>query len=311
MREISYIAERKWDFFQQPEKYCFCSGAKNECAELAEDGYRTIEWNSDVHGTDTEKIKLLHLAAGKSQIRKAELPPFVQSLKSLENIVLDISFLKNLEKDELPKSLRSITLTRNLRYPDILDELAENPVRWKKDIILENLSALKIIADDEKTGIIHSISKENFPVLKFLGFDVSEKAELSVFEKFSAISDIEILYLKDYDIFRRIEHLPLISLDLGGTNNKFDLSGIEKLKSLKFVRLNSVRSEIDCRIFKNLPDLKELIVLNSKKITNIEALLECSNLVSLDFLDCGNPFKKGIADKFDESAYEIFDIKYA
>lgn len=312
MREINYIIERTSKFFQQSELFRFCCGSKRECAGLVEDeNFTVIDWNAGASGLEIEKVKLLFVEATKAQLKKAELPPFVEDLENLENVAFDLSFLRNLKPDSLSASLRSLTLTRNLDYEDILDELVDDPVEWSEEIILKNLEAIKLIADDEKTGVIETISKDVFPSLKFLAFDVSEEAELDVFQKFSALTDVELLYIKDYDVFSKLEHLPLISLDLGGTNNKFDLSGIEKIKSLKFVRLNSVRSEIDCRIFKNLPELKELVILNSKKIVNIEALLECPNLVSVEFLNCNDPFNKGIAEKFKSKNYELLDIEYA
>ena len=312
MREINYIIERTSSFFQQSEQFRFCCGSKRECAELVEDeNFTVIEWNADASALEIEKIKLLFVEATKAQLKKAELPPFVENLEKLENIAFDLSFLRKVKQSSLPDSLRSLTLTRNPDYEDILDELVDDPVEWNDRIILTNLEAIKLIADDEKTGVIETVSKDVFPSLKFLAFDVSEEAELEVFGKFSALTDVELLYIKDYDVFSKLEHLPLISLDLGGTNNKFDLSGIEKLRNLKFVRLNSVRSEIDCRIFKSLPELKELVILNSKKIVNIEALLECPNLVSIEFLDCNDPFKRGIAEKFMSKKYELLDIEYA
>ena len=182
---------------------------------------------------------------------------------------------------------------------------------WNENVRLENLDALFIIADEEKTKITTGISAENLPSLKYLGFAFSNKDELETFGRFTALTDLEISNLRDFPIFEHIEHLPLFSLDLTGTNNKFEIAGIKKLKTLKYVRLNGVRSEIDCRLFTELPELTELVVLNSKKILNIEALLDCKNLVSISFLDCADPFKKGIAGKFDEDDYEIFDIKYA
>lgn len=312
MREVNYITERTSSFFQQSEKFRFCCGSKRECAELVRDeNFEVIDWNADVSTSANEKIKLLFVEATKAQLKKAELPPFVKNLTKLENISFDLSFLRNLNQNSLPDSLRSLTLTRNLEHPEIIEALEDEPVEWREEIILKNLEALKLIADDEKTGVIETVSKEVFPSLKFLAFDVSEESELEVFEKFSALTDVELLYIKDFDVFSRLEHLPLISLDLGGTNNKFDLSGIEKIKTLQFVRLNSVRSEIDCRTFKSLPELKEIIILNSKKIVNVEALLDCENLASIEFLDCSDPFKKGIAEKFMSKNYESLDIDFA
>lgn len=312
MREIDYITERKFGFFQQPSPNCFCSGAKSECAELAEDdGYSVIDWKAEASALPIEKIKLLDLVPAKAPLKKAVLPSFVNGLKNLENILFNLIFVRNISEDQLPASLRSILLTRELNYEDLIEEMEENPPTWNEKVVLPNLEALKIIGNEEKTELLVNLSPTNFPALKFLAFDIADKSELDIFSRFPQLSDLELLYLKDYDIFERVKDLPLISMDLGGTNNKFDMSSAKNIKTLKFLRLNSVRSEIDCKIFTELPELKELVILNSKKITNIEALLDCEKLVSISFTDCGNPFKKGIADKFAARRYEILDIEYA
>lgn len=312
MREIDYITERSFDFFQQPSVNCFCSGAKSECARLVEDeGYSVIEWKADADRLPIEKIKLLDLVPAKAQVKKAVLPAFVAKLKNLENILFNLYFVKNIAAGQLPESLRSILFSRELDYEELIEEMEENPPVWNEDVTLPNVAAIKIIGGDEKTELLANLSPKNFPSLKFLAFDIADKSELDVFDRFPELTDIELLYLNNFDIFERVKNLPLVSLDLGGTNNKFKMSGVKDLKTLKFLRLNSVRAEIDCRDFAAMPELKELVILNSKKIQNIEALLDCEKLVSISFLDCGNPFKKGIGDKFKARKYEMLDIEYA
>jgi hypothetical protein len=121
---------------------------------------------------------------------------------------------------------------------------------------------------------------------------------------------VQIEGLRDWPVFDHIKHLPLVSLDIAGTDKKFAVRGLTSLESLKFVRLNSVRAELDCALFTELPRLEEIVVLNSKNVINAKALLECPSLKSIDFLDCNNPFK-GVAQKFQEHGFEHLNIRYA
>lgn len=312
MAKIKFITQRKQEFFQAEEQFRFCTGAKKTYDEnYREDGYGFIDWNAEIPEIPVEKVKLLIVEPGKPQIKKAVLPAFVFGLSRLEHLVFDISFLKNKQAEKLPASLRSIMLTRRLAFSDILADLVKNKVEWHEDTRLENLEAIFIIADEEKEKITTKISAETLPNLKYLGFKFTNKDELETFNRFTDLTDLELSDLRDFPVFERIAHLPLYSLDLTGTNNKFDISGVKTLKTLKYLRLNGIRSEIDCNIFTELPELTELIVLNSKKISNVEALLDCKNLKSINFLDCADPFKKGIAAKFKEDNYDILEIKYA
>lgn len=132
-----------------------------------------------------------------------------------------------------------------------------------------------------------------------------------MFEKFEQLSDVELNRPGDCDLFTHLGARPLVFLSLGGTKQKFDLSPIQGFKTLEMVSLNSVRAEIDCEIFTKLPRLRDLSLLTSKKIKNIEALLGCPGLEHLRCLDCGNPFKKGIAQKFESRGFERLDIRFA
>lgn len=308
---MNHLTQRRQTYFQQSNELRFCAGSKNECAELAADGYQVIDWDAEVDPRTIASIKLLHLVPTKQQLKKAKLPAFISRLVHLESLVLDLSFLRNLQADELPGSLRSLTLVRDLRYLDLIQDFSRRPVSWKDTIVLPRLEALMLVADDEKSGFLRSIAQRNFPSLRFLGFSLSDASELQVFEKFEQLSDVEVIRLGDCDVFTRLGALPLVSVSLGGTRQKFDLSPIKGFKTLEMVSLNGVRAEIDCEIFTELPGLRELSLLNSKKIKNIEALLGCPGLEHLRCLDCGNPFKKGIAQKFESRGFARLDIRFA
>jgi len=55
----------------------------------------------------------------------------------------------------------------------------------------------------------------------------------------------------------------------------------------------------------------QLTVLNSKKFTNLDALLDCPNLASIEFVNCGNPFKKDGRARFGAKGFAHLDIAYS
>lgn len=306
---MSYIGERKWSYFHPLEKFRYCSGSKSACQDLQTEGYSFIPWNATAQTLPIKAIKLLHLEPTKEQLKKAVLPSFTAKLSRLEHAVFEINFLKDLETKPLPSSLRSLVLSRNLAYLDLPEQLIADQVTWPHQSF-KKLEALFFVADEEKDKLVEELSPTLFPNLKFLGFSISKKSQLNIFKRFSNLIDLEITGLQDYPIFDYIRHLPLVSLDLGGSSKKFSVQGLASLKDLELVRLNSIRAEIDCGLFRELPNLKEVVILNSKNIRNVEALLDCPNLKSVDFLDCKNPFKD-VAKEFLERGFEHLDIAYA
>jgi hypothetical protein len=306
---MSYIGGRKWSYFHPANQFCYCSGSKTACQDLASEGYSFIPWNANAQNLPLENIKLLHLEPTKEQLKKAVLPSFTAELSRLKHAVFEINFLKKLGSKSLTSSLRSLVLSRNLAYRDLLEQLIADQIIWPTQSF-KKLEALLIIADEEKDKLMEDISPSILPALRFLGFSLSKKSQLNVFKQFSNLTDLEITGLQDYPLFDYIAHLPLVTLDLGGSSKKFLVQGLASLKSLEFVRINSIRAEIDCGLFTALPHLKEIVILNSKNIRNVEALLDCPNLKSIDFLDCKNPFK-GVAKKFHERGFEHLDIAYA
>jgi hypothetical protein len=310
MKKMKFITSRKWSFFQPSEEFWYCCGSKKVYEEdYKEDGYNFLEWETPIGELPIERIKLLNLAPSKPHLKKAVFPKFTPDLTNLEHILFDLHFLRNGQISQIPTSVISMILSRSLGFPDLAKDLLGNKVEWDENMCLENLESLLFIADQDR--ITNKISEKHFPKLSYLGFKFSNDEELNLFKRFSKLVDLELSNLQDFPLFEYIDHLPLFSLDIVGANNKFDISKVGDLKTLNLLRLNGIRSEIDCQIFTELPELTEIVILNSKKVVNVEALLECKKLNSISFLDCGNPFKKGGSDKFADTEYEILDIKYA
>ncbi len=306
---MNHITQRKWSYFHPSKKFCYCSGAKVLCQDLEHDGYTTIPWDSSAKNLPIPNIKLLHLEPTREQLKKAILPSFVVELSKLEHAVFDLHFLNQRNVETFPKILRSLILSRNLDHDYLGNYLGALELNWPQ-VSLGKLEALLLIAYEEKEKLVESLSETMFPKLRFLGFDISQKSELNVFGRFGKLTDLEITGLRDWPVFDYMNHLPLVSLDMGGSSKKFPVRGMTKLTSLKFLRMNSIRAEINCELFTELPKLEEVVILNSKNIVNVEALLNCPRLKRIDFLDCKNPFK-GIVTKFQEHGFEHLAINYA
>jgi hypothetical protein len=58
--------------------------------------------------------------------------------------------------------------------------------------------------------------------------------------------------------------------------------------------LTNIRAEIDCGIFRDLPNLAELTILHSSKLTDICALLDASGLTALELYNAKSPVPEEI-----------------
>ena len=307
---MDMITKRKWDRFQPHDpRNSFCTGSKRSYVEdYRDDGYGFIEWSAPQEELpDVEQILQLVLLPGKAHLKKAVFPTFVPALSHLAHAVFELDFLYSGQATKLSPSVRSLVLSRDLSQA----EGTTARTGWESLELVPGLEAMLLIGDEEKEPVTRYLSSEWLPRLAHLGFTLSQTQELTLFQRFSGLTDLELANLRDYPIFEHIRHLPLVSLDLTGTNPKFDPSGLTALASLQMLRLNGLRCEFDCQLLGALPNLQELVVLNSKKLKNVESLLEMKALTRLSFLDCANPFKKGLYQRFASHGYEEFDAKYA
>lgn len=304
---MKLITERRWGrFHPQNSQYSFCSGSKLDYQEnYREDGFGFIEWTAPASQLPIETIHEIVLLPTKAQLKKAVFPAFLSNLTRVQHAVFALNFLYNRQAEKLPLELKSLVLSRDLGQPA---ELSQS-TGW--DTLPPGLQALLIIGDQEKLPVTGCLSQEKLPRLEHLAFTFTHTQELEVFQRFSSLTDLELTNLRDYPILQHVAHLPLVSLDLSGTTAKFDPSGLAKLSSLQMLRLNGLRCEFDCQLLGQLSNLQELVVLNSKKLRNVESLLQMKQLTRLSFLDCANPFKGGLYQRFIDHGFQEFDARYA
>lgn len=94
------------------------------------------------------------------------------------------------------------------------------------------------------------------------------------------LEHLELTRNHNLDVFTYIPE-SVANLGIIGTGNKFPFSNIIAKKNIETLWLNYLKSEIDCNVFKELPNLIEICFLNIDKIQNIEAIFECKKLKSI------------------------------
>ena len=88
------------------------------------------------------------------------------------------------------------------------------------------------------------------------------------------------------------------------------MKGIEEFYQLESIYFNSIWNGIDCRCFLELPKLKEVVIMNSRNMINIESILKLSHLEALYLIDNKDEKKKNAVDKENRSKLEAMRIPH-
>lgn len=275
----------------------FCVGNAAECDHHTEDGAVRIPWGRSPRPEDMARIRSLALCPTAAQLRKAVLPAYLPGLVNLESLTTPAPLLAH---------LTSPTLT-SLVIGNDDGHTPSTPLA--ADTALPGLRALMWVSSYTTPRLPQVV--DPLPPLEFLHTNVTgDDAVLRQLEDLPALRHLELVDLKNADV---VDHLvaPLRVLEIGGTGRDFPVARLAAIPTLQAVRLNGVRAEIDCTVFQALPDLVQLTVLNSKRIVNVEALLDCPKLANIMFLNCGNPFKKNGKALFESKGFANLDIGYS
>jgi hypothetical protein len=275
----------------------FCVGNAAECDHYTVDGGIRIPWGGTP--SDLSEVRDLALCPTEAQLRKAVLPAYLPDLVNLEALTLPAPLAVRLTPGSVGERVRTLVLGN----PDGLVPAAP----LAADVVLPGLRALMWVSS-LTTPTLTQVA-DPLPPLEFLYTNVS-KDVLRQLEDLPTLRHLELADLKDVDVF---DHLtaPLKVLEIGGAGRAFPVGGLASVPTLTAVRLNGIRAEIDCTVFRALPELGQLTVLNSKKITNIDALLDCPKLASVTFVNCGNPFRKDGKARFGAKGFAHLDIAYS
>ncbi|KOV86291.1 hypothetical protein [Nocardia sp. NRRL S-836] len=275
----------------------FCVGNADECDHYTEDGAVRIPWRGRPQPEDVPRVHSLALCPTEAQLRKAVLPAYLPDLVNLESLTLPAPLVAHLTSP----SLTSLVISN-------ADGQAP-PVPLAADTALPALRALMWVSScttPRLPGVVDPL-----PPLEFLRTNVSgDGAVLRQLAALPSLRHLELVHLKNVDV---VDHLvaPLRVLEISGTGRDFPVARLAEIVTLEALRLNGVRAEIDCAVFQALPNLVQLTVLNSKRVVNVEALLDCPELASVTFIDCGNPFGRDGKALFRSKGFAELDIDYS
>ncbi|HEX7301493.1 hypothetical protein [Lentzea sp.] len=274
----------------------FCVGNAAECDHYTEDGAVRIPWKGRPRPEDLARVHSLALCPTEAQLRTATLPSYLPDLVNLESLTLPAPLVADLASERLT----------SLVIGNAFGQVPSVPL---SPGAVPNLRALMWVTSYDRPRLPQIVTP--LPPLEFLHTNVTGDRELlRQLEDLPTLRHLELVDVKNADV---VGHLvaPLRVLEIGGTGRDFPVARLTAIPTLESVRLNGIRAEIDCAVFPELPGLVQLSVLNSKKIVNIEALLDCPRLTSISFLDCGNPFKKDGKALFKSKGFAELDIDYS
>jgi hypothetical protein len=275
----------------------FCVGNAAECDHYTEDGGIRIPWGGAP--ADVTGVRDLALCPTDAQLRKAAPPAYLPDLVNLESLTLPAPLAVRLTPGSVGARVRTLVLGN----PD--GQVPAAPLA--ADAVLPGLRALMWVTSLTTPTLTQVV--DPLPPLEFLYTNASGDV-LRRLADLPTLRHLELVDLKDADVFAHLT-APLEVLEIGGTGRGFPVGGLASVPTLTAVRLNGIRAEIDCAVFGELPGLVQLIVLNSKKITNLDALLDCPNLASITFVNCGNPFRKDGKARFGAKGFAHLDIAYS
>ncbi len=303
----SYLPWRGGAYAKAGQEYCL--GSKQDCERFIEDGAINSRWGNKPDCECTE-IKALRLIPSAKQIKNAAIPPFVKDCVNLQFLAMPITFTIGMNPDSIPDSLNSLMLINSRECGEITKG---KDLSWPPDAVLPNLRALQIFEMGGATELdsLLGIAMKTLPSLQFLECGVRKaKRKLETIATLTELKFLAVQHVANHDIFKFIGG-PLAALSIVDAGSKFPIANMRDIPSIQFLWLNNVKCDLDCAIFASLPGLREVNVLNSTNIKNLEALLTCKRLESIQFINCGRPFSKEEAQLFRASHYKRLEIDFA
>lgn len=267
-------------------------------------GNRVVIEKSD---DDSAQITTLCIYGSRKNILSSfNFADSLSTFKHLNVLSIPAFLIGKLKEGDIPNSVSILRI-------DITEDMkpSDTNLTWP-NITLLNVKS--IIFSFSSTSIpldsLLGITPSNFPNLEYLNCRIDKKGTiLNSINLFKTLKFLEVEYVGNNSLFKSISS-QLKVLIIVGADSKFQLNDISYIQSLEMILLNGFKSEIDCSIFPLLPKLNELAIWNSRKILDIEALLDCKQLKTISVINCGNPFKK-VRHKFNDNYYENLDIKYS
>lgn len=260
----------------------YCSGKSDFCSSFEIDGAKIIPWGDSINDSEYDKIKELYIMPSFLQLKSCNILHQIKELTKLHFLYLSYPYLFCLEENSLPKDLLELTIG----YEYDMEEYVTSTFNSK--VVFSQINKVSFYGDYTDTGVNTLLKVPNikFPNIEILSTDVDRRGKvLSLLKDFNHLVHVELTRVGNVDIFK---YIPESVLNLGITNAgaKFRFIDILEKKNIQTLWLNNVNTEIDCSVFKLLPEIKEINLLNIKNIKNIESLFDCERLISFYSFNC-------------------------
>lgn len=285
----------------------FCLGSKTDASHFVEDGAIQFPWGAAIDPGQFSNVRLLRLIPSKSQLKKAAIPEFIRELPNLEFLALPLPLAVKLTPEFIKPSLKGLDVQNT---QGSIEALGKTQLMWP-GVVCPNVRSLRLMDDAGSTEIdtLFGISDPYFPLLEYLMINVDKRGRrLPELAHLSGLKVLHLEFVRDHAVFNHIG-ASLRALSIVNTGSKFNLGDLVRVRDVEFLWLNGLQCEIDCAVFAELPNLREVNLLNSKKIKNIEALLNCGKLESIYALNCGRPFSKEAKQLFAARGYKRLEIE--
>lgn len=236
-----------------------------------------------------EQISTLCICGNRNSLLSFyNMADYISKFEYLNALSIPFFLIEKLKSGDIPNSVNvlKIDITEDFKQKD-------NNINWPTDVILPNITSIifSFCHTASRISNLFGIHPHNFPNLRYLNCKLDKNGKiLDYIKPFNHLSFLEVEHIGNNSLFDVIPD-QLKNLIIVDTGRDFQTNGISRIRSLEAVLFNSIKAEIDCSIFNSLSHLKELTIWNSKRITNIEALLECKCLKKISIINCGNPLK--------------------
>ncbi|MGC8337830.1 hypothetical protein [Cronobacter sakazakii] len=294
------------DYLPDNNKGYYCMGSKSACQPFAADGAKIIPWSKDPEFDDSVVSLRLVLTDKNVKSLKGRPPQWLQGLSNLTFLQMPLELMVNLEPGDLPVGLKSLMLVHSET------SVYSAPIAWRALAESTALEALILQNDFGSVSCADFTYVSDFRMLNltFLSYDSSKNGKLA-----TLIDNHKILELISIDNITKDEInseavRKASGLSLIGVDKSIDLHSLEGLSYLEAIFINGAKCEIDCSAFDKIPKIKEVEIINSKKITNPAALLANRNIKKIVVVNCGNPFKKSKGE-VNPSDYDVLDIDFS
>lgn len=257
-----------------------------------------------------ESVRALHLRPTAAQAKGAKLPAYVDAMASLHFLAVPYMFLPGLKGSAVLQRITTLQLAYAMEMTEAYDP---RKYAWP-DKVTPGLLGLRVVGSEASQAVPWAnlgLTADRAPSLEFLGCDVGKSpALLELMGSFPKLRHVELYLLGDSDVFGRLPN-GLEYAFINSTGPKFAFGHIARLRALKGLFYLWARNEVDCEALAALPELSELKLHSCKKIRGIEALLASKSLRSVEVVNCGRPFSKPVAQRFEARGFDHLNIGFA